>query len=106
MTSSVSSPRNVPNRSTTPEPSTLAYSLADAELFDYVNSSLEEEERFHFFGFEFLQRLNLVQLQNDLISVRAEIQESRAQNYDKLRLRALLVEYGKLKDCDISKHSG
>ena len=36
-------------------------------LVSYVNRSLDEEEDFHFLRFEFLQRLNLTQLEVKLV---------------------------------------
>jgi hypothetical protein len=47
------------------------------ELFDYIKRSINDEEAFHFLGFEFLRRLNIVQIQNDLIAARNEIFGSR-----------------------------
>ncbi|KAK8122843.1 hypothetical protein PG984_011513 [Apiospora sp. TS-2023a] len=45
----------------------------DAEIFDYTDSSRASEETFHFMGFEFLHRLNIVRLQTELISMKENI---------------------------------
>lgn len=63
------------------------------EIFQYIKTSIDDEETFHFMGFEFLQRLNIVQIQNDLIVARDEIFASRC-NDKKAELKALLNDYG------------
>ncbi|EXV06089.1 hypothetical protein X797_000806 [Metarhizium robertsii] len=47
--------------------------VKDAELFDYICTSQIDEETFHFLGFKFLHRLNIVRIQNDLIVTREHI---------------------------------
>ncbi|KAJ9143331.1 VIT family domain-containing protein [Pleurostoma richardsiae] len=47
-----------------------------SNLFNYVNRSLEDEEEFHFLRFEFLQRLNIVQLQVKLARLKSRIQKN------------------------------
>jgi hypothetical protein len=64
------------------------------ELFDYIGRSVDDEETFQFLGFEFLQRLNIVQIQNDLIAARNEIFGSRC-NKKKEDLKIVLNDYGK-----------
>lgn len=64
------------------------------ELFNYIQRSIDDEETFHFLGFEFLQRLNIVQIQNDLIAARNEIFGSKC-NDKKENLKVLLNDYGK-----------
>lgn len=76
----------------------LSNSLSDAyahQIFRYVNNSIEEEEGFHFLGFEFLQRLNLTHIQTELMTLKDEIFEHQktSENAQK-RLKALLVDYG------------
>jgi len=67
--------------------------IEGAELFDYVYTSRTEEETFHFLGFEFLHRLNIVRIQNDLIAMREDISRTRGQRLEKERLSKLLKEY-------------
>ncbi|KAL2204647.1 hypothetical protein CC79DRAFT_1398905 [Sarocladium strictum] len=64
-----------------------------AELFRYVDSSRNHEETFQCLGFEFLHRLNIVRLQNEIIALREEIYRDRCQGYDKDKLSRLLHEY-------------
>jgi hypothetical protein len=68
-------------------------SATDYETFDYVNQSIAEEETFHFLGFEFLHRFNIVQIQNKIIKAREEIFTRRGVQTDKTRLKALLSDY-------------
>ena len=69
--------------------------VSDRELFDYVNTSLVEEETFHFLGFEFLHRFNIVHIQNEIIKAREEIFSNEGCCMDKMRLRTLLADYSK-----------
>lgn len=72
-----------------------------AELFYYADSSRNHEETFQCLGFEFLHRLNIVRLQNEIIALREEIyrdhhegyDKDRYQGYDKDTLSRLLHEY-------------
>lgn len=78
-------------------------SVKEAELLDYVSTSLVEEETFHFLSFEFLQRLNIVRIQNDLIDMRENILRTRGHGYEKEKLSRLLDEYSKTlldQNCD------
>ena len=67
--------------------------IKGAELFDYVYTSRTEEETFHFLGFEFLHRLNIVRIQNDLIAMREDIWRTRGQSIEEEKLSKLLNEY-------------
>ncbi|KAH6967932.1 hypothetical protein BKA56DRAFT_679066 [Ilyonectria sp. MPI-CAGE-AT-0026] len=64
-----------------------------SELFSYVCSSIQDEEVFHFMGFELLHRLNIVQLQNDLISIKEDVLRTRGAGVDTERLKKLLNDY-------------
>lgn len=69
------------------------------DLFNYVTTSIQEEETFHFLGFEFLHRLNIVQIQNDLTRAREDIFRNRsagAESADREKLKTLLADYSKL----------
>jgi hypothetical protein len=65
------------------------------EIFRYVSESLDKEETFHILGFEFLQRYNIVQLQNHLIAARESIYKDPASGNSELKL--LLRDYSTLK---------
>ncbi|KAI4861548.1 hypothetical protein F4820DRAFT_460871 [Hypoxylon rubiginosum] len=47
------------------------------DLVSYVKRSLEEEEEFHFLRFEFLQRLNIAQLEVKLARMKSRIQKEQ-----------------------------
>ncbi|KAI1087503.1 hypothetical protein F5B19DRAFT_475371 [Rostrohypoxylon terebratum] len=49
--------------------------LDGRDLVAYVLQSLEVEEEFHFLRFEFLQRLNITQLQVKLSRLKREIEK-------------------------------
>jgi hypothetical protein len=68
----------------------------DPDLFNYVTTSIEEEETFHFLGFEFLHRLNIVQIQNDIARAREDIFRNRSAGADREKLKTLLADYSKL----------
>lgn len=70
----------------------------DTDLFKYVSDSIDEEETFHFLGFEFLHRLNIVQIQNDIIRAREEIFRNRSAGADGEKLKKLLADYSKLRN--------
>lgn len=72
---------------------TIELANKNGELFDYVYTSRTEEETFHFLGFEFLHRLNIVRIQNDLITMRDDISRTRGQSLEKEKLSKLLNEY-------------
>ncbi|KUJ06296.1 uncharacterized protein LY89DRAFT_692549 [Mollisia scopiformis] len=65
----------------------------DVELFRYVAASLDKEEIFHVLGFEFLQRYNLVRLQNKLAKIRESIHADLGQKCDERSLNDTLNEY-------------
>ena len=70
---------------------------SDSENFiRYVNRSLDEEEDFHFLRFEFLQRLNLAQLQVKLVRTKSQLQKSGKVSATELEtLQTTLAAYGK-----------
>lgn len=70
---------------------------SDSENFvQYVNRSLDEEEDFHFLRFEFLQRLNLTQLQVKLVRMKSQFQQSgKASPAELETLQTTLAAYGK-----------
>lgn len=70
---------------------------SDSENFvRYVNRSLDEEEDFHFLRFEFLQRLNLAQLQVKLVRMKSQFQKSSKASPAELEaLQTTLAAYGK-----------
>lgn len=64
-------------------------------LVKYVNRSLDEEEDFHFLRFEFLQRLNLAQLQVRLVRLKSKIQrEGKTSKRVLKELENTLAVYG------------
>jgi hypothetical protein len=66
------------------------------DLVEYVNRSLDEEEEFHFLRFEFLQRLNIVRLELDLVHLKGQFQrDKRAAVKDLDTLQSKLQDYGK-----------
>jgi hypothetical protein len=67
----------------------------DQDLFNYVRLSVQEEEDLHFLRFEFLQRLNLTQLEVELARLRSKFNRNKALSLeDKTSLRIKLNEYG------------
>jgi hypothetical protein len=65
-------------------------------LVEYVNRSLDEEEDFHFLRFEFLQRVNIVRLELDLVRLKSRFQhDNRASIGDLDTLQSKLQDYGK-----------
>jgi hypothetical protein len=71
--------------------------LYSQELTDYVDQSIKDEEIFHYFGFEYLHRLNIVSLQNQLITLRESIAAgTHNRDQDPDRLKRLLSDYSKL----------
>jgi hypothetical protein len=69
-----------------------------ANIVGYVKQSLEDEEEFHFLRFEFLQRLNIAQIQLDLIRLKSEINRDDLLSIDnRLTLQSRLKDYGRLK---------
>lgn len=72
-------------------------------LVEYINRSLDEEEEFHFLRFEFLQRLNIVKLQLDLVRLKGRFQrEKRASIRDLEALESTLERYGERSFIDES----
>ncbi|KAJ5603748.1 hypothetical protein N7537_006704 [Penicillium hordei] len=68
--------------------------MEEDDLVEYVNRSLNEEEEFHFLRFEFLQRLNIVKLQLDLVRLKGQFQsEKRASIQDLEVLERTLEKY-------------
>ncbi|KAH7161687.1 hypothetical protein EDB81DRAFT_351874 [Dactylonectria macrodidyma] len=66
----------------------------ERNLVEYVRRSLDGEEEFHFLRFEFLQRLNIVQIQLDLIRMKSRINRDGAiSSSDKLFLTTRLRDY-------------
>lgn len=64
-------------------------------LVEYINRSLDKEEEFHFLRFEFLQRLNIVKLQLDLVRLKSRFQrERRASIQDLEAFESTLERYG------------
>lgn len=71
--------------------------LLQHELIDYVDTSRSNEETFHYLGFEFLHRLNIVSIQNKLIELRERIASSRGRELDDDQLAKLLSDYSQKK---------
>ena len=68
-----------------------------ANFVNYANRSLEEEEAFHFLRFEFLQRLNLMKLQVDLVRTKNRFQQDgQASEGDLETLQRQLRDYGEI----------
>lgn len=67
--------------------------LEENELFNYVEHTLNDEETFHYLGFESLHRLNIVRIQNDLIAIREDMYRNRGRKFDKAKLDRLLNNY-------------
>lgn len=68
------------------------------KLYSYIKKSLQEEENFHFMGFELLQRLNLTQYEVELACLKSKISEGQAvSQHDLLELRHKLKEYCECK---------
>ncbi|KAI1765173.1 hypothetical protein GGR53DRAFT_284152 [Hypoxylon sp. FL1150] len=64
------------------------------DFISYVKRSLEEEEEFHFLRFEFLQRLNIVQLEVKLARIKSRIQKEQVIYPDESELlQKTLQEY-------------
>ena len=67
-----------------------------SKILDYVVRSLNEEEDFHFLRLEFLQRLNIVELQLKLVAIKKRIQRKHVSDAESLEeLRVGLKHYGK-----------
>jgi hypothetical protein len=73
----------------------------ERNLIDYVDLSLNDEEEFHFLRFEFLQRLNIVNLQVDLIRLKSHFQQERKASAHELEiLKTKMQDYGKKSNAD------
>lgn len=57
-------------------PGTMLLESDNENFVQYVNRSLDEEEDFHFLRFEFLQRLNLAQLEVKLVRMKSQFHKS------------------------------
>ncbi|KAH0489338.1 hypothetical protein TgHK011_009771 [Trichoderma gracile] len=66
----------------------------DSKIVKYVFRSLTEEEDFHFLRLEFLHRLNIVQLQLDLVQLKRRFQQTNVSSPESLKeLRVGLKHY-------------
>ena len=73
----------------------MASESYEKNLVRYVNRSLEDEEDFHFLRFEFLQRLNITQLQVRLARLKSRIHaQGLINSQDQEVLQGTLREYG------------
>lgn len=54
---------------------------------------MSDEETFHYFGFEFLHRLNIVRIQNKLLAMRERIAQNFGREFDEEKLSKLLNDY-------------
>ncbi|KAK2598482.1 hypothetical protein N8I77_011895 [Diaporthe amygdali] len=77
------------------------------KLVDYTFESVDIEEDFHFLRFEFLQRLNIVKLENELTQIKSRLYQpnyiTTAKELDDLRTRlheytAAIRDYQYLQD--------
>jgi hypothetical protein len=73
----------------------------EKNLVAYVNKSLENEEDFHFLRFEFLQRLNIVHLEVDLVRMRSKFRRAKRTSNGDLKtdlknLQGTLRDYGEI----------
>ena len=69
--------------------------MEEDNLVEYINRSLDEEEEFHFLRFEFLQRLNIVNLQLDLVRLKGRFQGDKQTSIQDLEaLDSTLQKYG------------
>ncbi|OIW26313.1 hypothetical protein CONLIGDRAFT_646490 [Coniochaeta ligniaria NRRL 30616] len=74
----------------------------DDNLIQYVNRSLEDDEEFHFLRFEFLHRLNIVDLEVKLVRLKSLIRRNRTAQPSQLdELNRTLRSYGKLRAADL-----
>ena len=70
-------------------------------LIEYVARSLESEKEFHFLRFEFLQRLNIVQQEVDLVRTKSRLQrEGNVSEEDLTGLKTKLDDYSK-RSCSL-----
>ncbi|KAG2026289.1 hypothetical protein GB937_001797 [Aspergillus fischeri] len=64
------------------------------DLVEYINRSLDEEEEFHLLRFEFLQRLNIVRLELDLVRLKGRFQHNKRASIEDLdTLQSKLRDY-------------
>ena len=65
------------------------------QLYNYTQESCHKEEAFHILEFEFLQRLNIVQLQNKLAEIKSKVHNAqRCDELTALELKSALADYG------------
>jgi hypothetical protein len=75
----------------------MASSRDEQNLHKYVKRSLEDEEEFHFLRFEYLQRLNITQLEVKLARIKSRVQkEGRVSARECNVVRKTLRDYGML----------
>lgn len=67
-------------------------------LVDYSFESVQVEEDFHFLRFEFLQRVNIVALENELAQIKSRLyaQDHITSPQELEELRKVLREYGSI----------
>ena len=64
-------------------------------LYNYVENSLRTTEFFHFMGFEMLQRLNIVYLQDKLVKMKIKTKKySGLDSFAHENLKITLDDYG------------
>ncbi|KAI8725569.1 hypothetical protein NCS52_00128300 [Fusarium sp. LHS14.1] len=72
----------------------MAAETYETNLVAYVNRSIDEEEDFHFLQFEFLQRLNITQLEVRLAGLKSQIDtQGLINSQDQEVLRRSLRDY-------------
>lgn len=70
--------------------------IETSHLVKYVNESVDVEEDFHFLRFEFLQRINIVNLQVELAQIKSRLYPScEVSSTDLDSLKVKLERYGK-----------
>jgi len=73
----------------------------EKNLVPYVNKSLAKEEDFHLLRFEFLQRLNMVHLELDLVRMRNKFKKT-ASDGDLKNLQDRLRDYGEIFEMQLT----
>lgn len=67
-----------------------------ASLYSYVKRSVDEEEDFHFLGFEALHRINLANFEVELARMKSKFYKDKTISDDDLAtLKSKLKEYSK-----------
>lgn len=73
----------------------MATDRDEQNLPKYVKRSLEDEEEFHFLRFEYLQRLNIAQLEVKLARLKSRVQrDGKVTAKDCNVVRKTLRDYG------------